>query len=287
MVRKKLNINKTLLTVIGLNILQVCIILGIIIYGTLIHPASAMVNKFDNESILLIVIVFTSFLNSFFTLRDSLAIFRPDFRYQTLKESLSQVENLNKTLRAQRHDFMNHLQVVYGLMEMDEYKDAKDYIERIYNDIQKISRILKTSNAAVNALLQAKVMNAEKHGIRVNLCISSHLKDINIPSWELCRVLGNILDNSVDAMEKMETEKMLQIDIFEDVKSFGFRISNNGPQIPKIHLNKIFEPGFTTKEMKGQGIGLAIVKDIVSEHGGRISLLSSEQNTVFEIFLPK
>lgn len=204
-----------------------------------------------------------------------------------LRDSLDQVGELNKTLRAQRHDFMNHLQVVYGLMELEEYHEASEYIEKVFNDIQKVSRVLKTSNPAVNALLQAKIIFGEKRGINTKINITTQLKDLKIPSWEFCRVLGNIIDNAIYALQRIEEERIIEINIFQDLKNYGFRIKNNGPEIPKQIREKIFEAGFTTKGEKGEGMGLAISKEILEQYGGSISVLSQEKWTVFEGFIPR
>ncbi|NTV89496.1 MAG: GHKL domain-containing protein, partial [Clostridiales bacterium] len=203
-------------------------------------------------------------------------------------ETDSRLEDLNKTLRAQRHDFMNNLQVVYSLIEMDEYKDAKDYIEKVYNDIQSVNRVMKTSNPAINALLQAKVLNSEKHGICVELIATTKLTDLKIPSWELCRVLGNLIDNAIYALlDKKPPAMKLTIELSEDLKNYIFRISNNGCMIPEDIIPRLFEPGFTTKGDKGDGMGLAISHGIIEENGGSLSVRSNEELTVFECTVPR
>ena len=57
-------------------------------------------------------------------------------RYQndSYRESMKNLENLNLKLRAQRHDYMNHLQVIYGLLELGEYEDAREYMEPVFKD---------------------------------------------------------------------------------------------------------------------------------------------------------
>ena len=76
--------------------------------------------------------------------------------YDTLLLSYRNMENLNRTLRSQRHDYMNHLQVVISMIELEEYDNLKEYLEPVYLDIQKTGKALKTSKPAVNALLSAK-----------------------------------------------------------------------------------------------------------------------------------
>lgn len=285
--RKKLNISKTLITVILLNVLQLITVIGVVVYSINIEHNPVVMASLDSRNILFITIVLTSILNSFFTINDTLNYSYKFSEYQMLKESLEKVESLNQTLRAQRHDFMNHLQVVYSLMELGEYYDARDYIERVYTDIQKVNRVLKTSNSAINALLQAKVLDADKRGITTILNVTSQFTDLPIPSWEMCRVLGNLIDNAFDALTQISSEKQLEIFLFEDLKHYGFKIKNKGPRIHEKLLSNIFEAGFTTKCDKGEGMGLAIVKDIIIRYKGLIRVESTEELTVFEGLIPK
>lgn len=284
---RKLQIKKMVIILIILNLIQIGALIAVLLYASIINRNSAIPFKLTGENLFFLIIIVTTLLSSFISIRDINIMVRFHSQYRLLEETYEKVDNLNKTLRAQRHDFMNHLQVVYSLMEMDEFVDAKDYIEKVYNDIQKVSRILKTSNAAVNALLQAKMLDCEKHDINTNIIVTTKLDDLKIPSWELCRVLGNIIDNARDALMEVKTEKILKIELFEDLKSFGFRIKDNGPVIPMNIQKKIFEPGFTTKGDKGEGMGLAISNDIIKAYCGNINVISNENETVFEGLIPR
>ncbi|MBR5224971.1 MAG: Spo0B domain-containing protein, partial [Clostridia bacterium] len=118
---------------------------------------------------------------------------------QELEEAYGRLEDLNREMRAQRHDFMNHLQVVYSLIEMNEPGEAMDYMDRIYGDMQRVSQMLRTSCPAVNALIQAKVVEASERGAELKLSIAAKWDDELMPAWEICRVLANLIDNALDA----------------------------------------------------------------------------------------
>ena len=202
-----------------------------------------------------------------------------------LQDAYAQLENLNGTLRAQRHDFMNHLQVVFSLLELEDYKEASDYIERVYGDIRRVSRTLKTAHPAINALLAAKVGDCEARGVHVDLQIESPWAGLPVESWEMCRVLGNLIDNAMDAM-KDAPEPRLLIRLSESVQSYTFVIANNGPMIQPSIAERIFQRGFSTKG-EGRGMGLSIVRGIMESGGGRLTLASDERETRFEGTLPK
>lgn len=210
-------------------------------------------------------------------------------RYQnrSYEESMKNLENLNTKLREQKHDLMNHFQVVYGLMELGEYEEAHAYVRPVFKDIRKLNRALKTAQPAVNALLQAKLEAAESQEIDMYLTVGSTLKDIRMKPWDLCRILGNLIDNAVTALSQKEGEKRLLVMINESVENYIFEISNNGPAIPEENMPHLFKAGFTTKKGEGHGQGLAIVARLVKEAGGAVTVDSDEDETLFRVLLPK
>lgn len=283
---KKIDPGKTILMIIILNLSQIAMIAAVLFYLVDMGGGLGLLSN-PWIIILLVVILVAIVINSLAALKNRAGLVHTGFQFGLLQDTLSKLESLNSTMRAQRHDFMNHLQVVYSLIEMNEHKAASEYIERVYNDIQKVSRVLKTSNAAVNALLQAKLLTCEKVGITVELDVTTQLKDLKIPSWEFCRVMGNLLDNAVYALQGNNNNKFIKIELYEDLKYYYFKVSDNGIPIPAQLISKIFEPGFTTKGDKGEGMGLVISKTIVGNYGGSISVSSDAVTTVFEVRIPR
>ena len=207
-----------------------------------------------------------------------------------LEEAYGQLEALNREMRAQRHDFMNHLQVVYSLIEMNEPGEAMGYMDKVYGDMQRVSRMLRTSCPAVNALIQAKVVEASERGAELKLSIAAKWDDELMPAWEICRVLANLIDNALDAAcsaQHLAGEKpTVELVLGEDLRTWFFSVRNNGPEIDEKTRERIFEPGFTTKKT-GQGMGLYIVSQTIVEMGGRITLESRDGDTVFSAFVPR
>lgn len=209
---------------------------------------------------------------------------------QELEEAYGQLEDLNREMRAQRHDFMNHLQVVYSLIEMNEPGEAMGYMDKVYGDMQRVSRMLRTACPAVNALIQAKVVEASERGAELKLSIAAKWDDELMPAWEICRVLANLIDNALDAAcaaQHPEGEKpTVELVLGEDLRSWFFSVRNNGPAIDERTRQRIFDPGFTTKAT-GQGMGLYIVSRTVTGLGGRITLETHDGDTVFSGFVPR
>ena len=206
--------------------------------------------------------------------------------YEYLRESHTNLERLNSELRAQRHDYLNHLQVVYGLMELEEYDDLQSYLEPVFKDMLKTGKALKTSKPAINALLRAKMDEAEAKGIDLYVEVKSALSNLTVEDWELCRVLANLIDNAMTALNGQQGERNIRIDVTEDNDFYQFIVADNGPGIPKTIQENVFKQGFSTKNEEGHGMGLHIVASIIKNYKGSIEL-KSEDETVFMFRFPK
>ena len=205
-------------------------------------------------------------------------------RNEMLGGNIENLCKLNDKLRMDRHDYLNHMQVVYGLMELEEYEDMNAYLRKVYKDLLKTGKAIKTSKPAINALLAAKSSEAESKEIEFVIEVKSDLKNLEIEDWELCKVLSNLMDNAQKALEDSgQEDKKIRINITETREQYIFDVENNGPEIPKEIQDKIFNKGFSTKKVEGHGMGLAIVTEIVSANKGNIRLKSDEGQTVFTV----
>ena len=283
--KKELEFRKTYLFVVALNALQVISILTLLL---LVHYESSASLDWM-EALYLTLIGAVSLVGCISTILGIAPLSRADRQIRMLVDTLKDLNELNHEIRAQRHDFLNHIQVVYSLIELEEYAEAHSYLERVYGDIQSISRVLRTAHPAVNAILQAKSDMCEKRGIQLELDVSSPLTDLPVPSWEFCRVLGNLIDNAIYALEKEGPagRRRIRVALREDLRHYYFEVENNGPLIPQKLWRQIFEPGFTTKGDEGEGMGLAICREIVTGYRGELEVESNEERTVFSGMVPR
>ena len=209
-------------------------------------------------------------------------------RNETLRESIENLSKLNDRLRMDRHDYLNHLQIVYGLMELEEYDEMNAYLRKEYKELMKTGKAIKTSKPALNALLAAKSAESDAKGIELLIEVKSDLAQINIEDWELCKVLSNLIDNAVKALEDCGREdKKIRVDITETPEQYLFDVADNGPAIPAELQEAIFRKGFTTKKEEGHGMGLAIVREILGKCKGDINIKSDDEETVFTVRIGK
>lgn len=218
-------------------------------------------------------------------IREALHAWRMHVKLNGLDETVSQMTDLNHALRAQRHDFLNHLQVVYSLMEMKEFEEASQYINQVYGDIQTLSKTLRTACPPVNALLRAKTTEADSRKIRLEVQVKAAWKALSVPGWEMCRVLSNLIDNAMDALAGQENG-CITVTLMEDAGHFAFSVSNNGPAIAPETQGRIFEAGFSGKG-EGRGMGLHIARKTMRQWGGELQVESSQEKTAFYGRVPK
>ena len=283
--RERLSIRKAVFYAIVMNALQ---IVAVVVFALLLYMDGvfSLANGvwLGILAFAMLVVVWGAVLD----IGEALSAQKITQQSEMLEEAYGQLEQLNGTLRAQRHDFMNHLQVVFSLMEMQEYGEAREYISRVYGDIRRVGRALRTGIPAVNALLAAKMSDCEAQGILLETEIESNWQELPVPGWEMCRILGNLIDNAIDAVKEKKdpSQKRICVRLDEEIHAYTFSVSNNGAVIPEEIRESIFNMGFTTKRA-GRGMGLHIVTEIMKSHGGSISLDCSKGETCFLGVLPK
>ena len=281
---RNVNVKKVSNIAIVTNALQVGLVVGMVLYVLLVPHA-----ELDTVMAKYILVIAASVVvwGAVVDIREALSTRRLLGQLDDMDSTIEAMESLNNTLRAQRHDFLNHLQVVYSLMEMEEYGEANAYIEKVYGAITAVSRVMKTANPAINALLQVKLSACDKAGVQAEVNIQSAWKDLPVPGWEMCKVLSNLIDNALDALEEVEPAgRKLHITLTEDLRSYRFSVANTGPMIPLKSQKAIFGAGITTKAA-GHGMGLFIVTKPLNDRGGDIEVTSSPELTEFSGWVPK
>jgi len=276
------DVNKAAVYAIVINAIQLLMLLLFVLYV-------AVGNLDEDGRLNLQVIAVTGAVmagwGAIIDIRDALAARKLSRTVGQLKTVNDQMDQLNREMRMQRHDFLGHIQVVYSLLQMEETQEAVDYLEKVYSQLQTVSKVLRTKMTAFNALLQVKTAAAEKRGILMELDIRSTMERLTIPAWELCCAVGNLLDNAMDAAA-FSPEPRITLTVTETLGQVTLTVRNNGATIPAAIRDKLFEPGITTKG-ENHGMGLAIVKRTLEQYGGQVTVEAREHDTCFTLLLPR
>ena len=192
-------------------------------------------------------------------------------------------------MRANNHDFTNKLHVILGLIQIGAYDKAVSYIENI-SIIQRetLSQVIRlVDNPSFAALLIGKIARASECNVKFVLKEGLHFSsaDIQLPSEALVTIVGNLIDNALDAMNQKaslesvtgSSSRELIFGAFTKPGELLITVKDRGCGIPKELRDKIFENGFSTKGT-GRGVGLYHTKNLVESLGGKISFESQAGN---------
>jgi len=190
-----------------------------------------------------------------------------------------------RLLRCQRHDFLNHLQVVSGYIQMGKGNKASKYIQEINQNLRGIRVISGLNMPEASVLLLAKREEAAKYNIDFNYDLKTDLSNVKIKEYDLVRILSNLIDNAIYELKKedISDQKIINVVMDKIGENLYVEIFNSGSFIPDTE--RIFNYGFTTKGTNGSGSGLYIVNDLVkNKYNGNIDVESSEHlGTNFKI----
>ena len=213
------------------------------------------------------------------------------FHFANIEKKSKEILLLNKELEEKindlkkvKHDYGAQISYLYGMHLMGKYDRLGEALKAIINGHDNI---ISEINIANNDSIISMVVNSIKHkGINILVDDQASLEDTGMSEMEIQRVVSNILRNSVTAMNE---KGLITIRTYYGINNVFIKIQNNGPKIEDEIIDKIFEVGFTTKEnkCKEHGFGLAIVKEIVERHNGKVLVSSNESITEFIIKIPK
>ena len=208
------------------------------------------------------------------------------------EELLSVMQRYTDGLEQQQHAlvefkryYINKMIPFHDFLEADDFSGLKEYF---YAQVSPLSKIISQSDFAVEALckinvdeiksiIAAKLMVAQSAGIDVSFEADEVVDRIPIDSVALVRMLGIILDNSIEAIKSLG-QGTLRFGCFRNGDSIIFTVQNPClSDIPELHQLK--RPDFTTKG-KGRGLGLSILSDLISANPN-VMLETSISNSLF------
>lgn len=202
-----------------------------------------------------------------------------------LRNHLKQIEDLVTSLHAQRHEHTRHIQTVQAMLYLGEIEQATNYLEGLTDQYQNIQDLVYVGNPALTALLNSKRKVAELKNINFSFSIKCDVNQMNISPWDLCSLIGNLLDNALEAAMLESKLRRTGLEIKYENGFYVIYVYNNGAKISPLEKNMIFAPGYTTKGAETRGFGLYLVKRIVDKYEGFINLIC-EPRTTFIISFP-
>lgn len=133
-----------------------------------------------------------------------------EYQTEQSEKHLNEVRSIHKEMRGYKHDFHHHLQTLKGQLEAGEIDRALAYIEQLDNQLMNVDSLLKTGNVSLDAILSAKIAQAKAENIAVT--VKASVPDaLTISDLELSIIMGNLLDNAIEACRTVTEERFIRI----------------------------------------------------------------------------
>lgn len=170
----------------------------------------------------------------------------------------------SKNARALNHDLRNHLAIVRGYIQIDESEKACEYIDKMTQTNHTIKEFSNSGNIDIDGILNYKLYEASQKNIFVSLELKVPT-NINISSFDIVVILGNLLDNAIEATSKVKDNKKINIIIRYKTDMLFINIKNTFDGHVFYRKNKIVT---SKKNSKNHGIGLNNIENILKKYNG-------------------
>ena len=200
------------------------------------------------------------------------------------------VDSLTDALRAQAHEYSNRLHTIAGLVQMGRGDEAMKLIAQTSGVHQELTEALldRVGDPVLGALLLAKAALASERGIELRVSDNTVMTRSALDSEDLITLLGNLIDNALDAAATSSTERWVSVSVTEQQDQVVISVHDSGAGVPEGVNGQIFQEGFSTKSGPGRkrrGFGLALVHQVAHRHGGEVSVVNSG-GALFTVRLP-
>ncbi|MBW9109871.1 sensor histidine kinase [Microbacterium ureisolvens] len=206
--------------------------------------------------------------------------------------SYESVRTLGEALRAQTHEHGNRMHTAVSLLELGRTGEAIEILTETSRQSQELVDQVaarRGGDPTVGALLLGKAAQARERGIEWSAEIDPHAPRSVLTAVDAVSVVGNLIDNAMDAAAAADAPRWVRVAFRSTASSpagLQVEVSDSGAGVPEPLRERIYEHGFSTKPggAQGRGVGLALVRSIVTSAGGEIEL--RDDPTTFVVTLP-
>ncbi|BCL23496.1 sensor histidine kinase [Streptomyces tuirus] len=202
----------------------------------------------------------------------AVATLRDRTELEQLGRELDSTRGLIDALRAQDHEHANRMHTLLGLLELEMYDDAVEFVGEVVGDHRATAEQVteRIEDPLLAALLVGKATVAAERGVALWVSDRTRLPDRLVDPQGLVTVVGNLVDNALDAVAGTQHARV-EVELRAEGRTAILRVRDTGPGIPQEHRELIFTTGWSTKKPpahRERGIGLSLVRRLAERQGG-------------------
>lgn len=201
------------------------------------------------------------------------------FEKEILQKYYAEVENTYAKMRGWRHDYRHHIQTMKVHAAKGEYEEITRYLDMLDDDLTNVETVVRTGNRMADAILNSKLSLASEKEIDIKAEAKIPVS-LTVSELDLCIIIGNLLDNAMEACMELPPERRL-IRLYMEMKgTYLYLALTNTAGGRKKH-------SFGTTRGEGHGLGLSRVDAVVQKYGGYVTRASEDEAFSTEILLPQ
>ncbi|MFI8946835.1 ATP-binding protein [Streptomyces sp. NPDC053750] len=202
----------------------------------------------------------------------AVATLRDRTELEQLGRELDSTRGLIDALRAQDHEHANRMHTLLGLLELEMYDDAMEFVGEVVGDHRATAEQIteRIQDPLLAALLVGKATVAAERGVTLWVSDRTRLPDRLVDPRGLVTIVGNLVDNALDAVAGTAHARV-EVELRAQGRTATLRVRDTGPGVPSEHRELVFTAGWSTKEPpahRQRGIGLSLVRRLAERQGG-------------------
>ncbi|WP_090825726.1 sensor histidine kinase [Arthrobacter sp. yr096] len=224
----------------------------------------------------------------------TVATLRDRTEIESLGTELQTMKTLSDALRAQTHEHANRLHMIVSLLELGRTPQALDFATKDLELSQQLTddMVASVDEPVMSALVMGKAAEAHERGVELEVRTSGSAGVRGLEIQDLVTILGNLLDNAIDAAAAGDFPRKVELDVDAGAAAVEFTVRDSGMGINPDSIDDVLQYGFSTKSSEGdprgshgRGVGLALVRQAVDRLNGTMTI-SNPGGAQFNVVLP-
>ncbi len=203
------------------------------------------------------------------------------FRRDLMEHQYEEIKGVYMDMRGWRHDYHNHMQVMKAQLALGNLEEIQEYLNALEKELDHVDTLVKSGNLMTDAILNSKLTLARRQKIRIN-CNAKIPERISVEDVDLCVILGNLMDNALEACKQItEENRFLRIYMKVNKSQLYLSIQNSAKEDPDFD-----EQNYITKKRGNHGLGMKRVQTAVEKYQGYLNLANEPGIFAAEVTIP-